>query len=116
MPGETGGIKSLEKRIRKAADVQAIKVLMNSMQHHVNMMSSGVRKTPGQCFGQNDGYIYGNFGKRLSRNRGEGFGRGSGAGGPGSFRGGPDGGPRLAPALAVQKVVLAAPVVVWTSI
>jgi hypothetical protein len=75
-------IKSLEKKISKAADVQAIKVVMNSMQHHVNMMNSEAQKTPGRAFGQNDGYIW-NFGRRMSSRRGGGPGSGPGPGAPG---------------------------------
>jgi len=53
-------IKALKKNIQKAADVEAIKNVMTSMQYHLSMMSSDSSKTPSKCFGQNEGYQYGN--------------------------------------------------------
>lgn len=56
-------IKELEKKIQRAADVEAIKNLM-SLMSHVFGLDAGVKKTPGQCFGQGDGYMYGAFIRR----------------------------------------------------
>jgi hypothetical protein len=56
-------IKELEKKIQRAADVEAIKVLMAPMQWTFGL-DTNVKKTPGLCFGQGEGYIYGNFMKR----------------------------------------------------
>jgi len=86
-------IRALEKKIQHAADVEAVKNLMTSMQYGM-AMGAVVQKTPGQCFGQNDGYIYGNFGKRVTRKRAEiAAASGQQGGAPPGFAGGPPGAP-----------------------
>ena len=97
-------IRAVEKKIQHAADIEAVKNLMTSMQFGMSM-GSNVQKTLGQCFGQNDGYIYGNFGKRVQKKRAEliaeAEARGEAAptfgGGPGAPPGGAPGGPGGAP-------------------
>jgi hypothetical protein len=78
-------INVLEKKVERAVDVQAIKVLMNATQSGSPGGMIHVTKAPGgRVFGQNDGYMFGGPGGR------------GGPGGPGAPPGGP-GGPGAPP-------------------
>jgi hypothetical protein len=85
-------MKALEKKINKVADIRAVKKLMMQAQQHIDWMNLNVQKTEGQCFGQNEGYIYGNFFKRTGQaNSGQG-GAQAGQGGASGSQGGAPGG------------------------
>lgn len=91
-------IKALEKKVQHAKDIMQIRNLMMQVQNHIDWTSQNVQKTPGQCFGQNDGYMYGSFLKRAGAAGGEPGSQGGGQGGPpSSNQGGPPGGQGGAP-------------------
>ena len=89
-------IKELEKKIQRAADVEAIKALMAPMQW-IFGLDTNVKKTPGLCFGQGDGYMYGNFMKRseMLESAQRQAPAGGGPGGPQGEAGGQGGAPEM---------------------
>jgi hypothetical protein len=91
----TAQIKAVEKKVQRAYDIMAVRNLMMQVQNHIDWTSQNVQKTEGQCFGQNDGYMYGSFLKRAGAGGGDQTGGQPGAAGgpPGSSQGGASGGP-----------------------